>query len=183
MHYPEPPQQQQQQGAYPSAQMDLELSPESYSSYSRPAHEYATTIGYDNRAMYAAEAPYMYGNSGKHSPVMYADDSDMHVPSSNLSIDSASSSNMGSPLSNHGQLAPMAEWAAPQGLGVTPGIVDQNDYFPGTEYSFAPNPIDGFNPTFDFPSGKGPGFVGLGRRSGSLSGVDRDVDHGIFGGL
>ena len=146
MSYPEPP-----QGVYSSAPMDLGLSP-----------EYATTMGFDNGALYS-ETPYMY--NGKSSPGMYPDDNDMRVPSSNLSIASASSSNMGSPLSNPGQpLGPIPEWG-PQGLGVSPGIVDQPDYFQGTEYSFAPNSIDGFrdgfHPAFDFPpAAKGPGFVG-----------------------
>jgi hypothetical protein len=150
MHYPEPPQ-------YPHGSMDL--SPESYVSYPRqPSLEYgATTVGYDANGPVYAESPYVYPS--KSSPGLYADDSDMRVPSSNLSIASATSSNMGSPLSNHGNLAPIPEWAAPQGLGVTPGIVDQNDYFPGSEYSFASGTIDGFNPAFEFTHAKGPGFV------------------------
>ncbi|KAK3327983.1 hypothetical protein B0T19DRAFT_179451 [Cercophora scortea] len=173
MSYPEPPQ------GFVSGPMDLGLSPESYSSYphshshsshSRPSHhEYATTttMGYSdaNGPLYAEAGPYMYHGGGKSSPGMYPDDSDMRVPSSNLSIASASSSNMGSPLSNHGQLAPIPEWAAaPHGLGVSPGIVDQNDYFPGTEYSFTPSAIDGFSHAgFEFAAAqhsKGPGFVG-----------------------
>jgi hypothetical protein len=77
-----------------------------------------------------------------------------------LSIASASSSNMGSPLSSHGQMAPIPEWAAgPHGLGVTPGIVDHGDYFSG-EYSFAPSGMDSFTPSYDFPASKAPGFVG-----------------------
>ncbi|EAQ86049.1 hypothetical protein CHGG_07302 [Chaetomium globosum CBS 148.51] len=53
------------------------------------------------------------------------------------------------------------EWAsAPHGLGVTPSIVDQADYFPG-EYSFTPGAIEAFNPPpYDFPVSKAPGFVG-----------------------
>jgi len=69
---------------------------------------------------------------------------------------------MGSPISTHGNLTAIPEWAAaPHGLGVTPGIVDQNDYFPGSEYSFAPGALDGFTPApFEFaPHAKGPGFV------------------------
>ncbi|KAK3325337.1 hypothetical protein B0H66DRAFT_119259 [Apodospora peruviana] len=151
MNYPEPP-----QPVFSSAPMDLGLSPDSYHSYSRPSHEYPTTMGFDSNGPVYADASYMY--NGKSSPSMYAEDGDMRVPSSNLSTVSASSSNMGSPLSNPGQLAPIPEWAsAAQGL-VSPSIVDQNDYFPG-EYSFAPNVIEGFNPSFDFANGKGPGFV------------------------
>ncbi|KAL2142465.1 hypothetical protein VTI28DRAFT_1113 [Corynascus sepedonium] len=150
MTYPEPPH-------YSSATMDLGLSPEPYSGYPRPAHDFPTTIGYENGAVYT-EAPYMYG-SGKASPGMYPDDGDVtRGPSSDLSM-SASSSNMGSPLSSHGQVAPIPEWAsAPHGLGLTPSIVDQGDYFPG-EYSFAPGGIDAFNQAFEFPAAKAPGFV------------------------
>jgi len=152
MRYPEPPQ-------FPPASMGL--SPESYASYPRQSSlDYAaTTMTYDANGSIYTEAPYMY--QSKSSPGLYADDSDMRVPSSNLSIASASSSNMGSPLSNHGNLAPIPEWAAtPQGLGVNPGIVDQSEYFPGTEYSYAPGTIDGYNPAFEFGHTKGPGFVG-----------------------
>lgn len=158
MSYPEPP----QYGNTPVA-----LSPEAYHpSYPRqPSLEYsASSMGYEANGPVYAEAPFMY--HAKSSPGgMYGDDSsDMRVPSSNLSIASASSSNIGSPLSNHGALAPIPEWAAaPHGLGVTPGIVDhQGDYhYPGSEYSFAPGGIDAFTPTFEFaPPPKGPGFVG-----------------------
>lgn len=142
MNYPDPP-----QGVYPPTSMDMGISPESYGTYPRPAHDtYPTSMAYEANALYA-DGPYMYP------------DDEMRVPSSNLSSASASSSNMGSPLSNHGQLAPMPDWAAPQGLSSSPGIVDQNDYFAGTEYSFAPC-IDGFNAHFDFAQAKGPGFVG-----------------------
>jgi hypothetical protein len=162
MTYPEPP--------HYSTTMDLGLSPEPYSAYPRASHEYATTMGYENGAVYA-ETPYMYSNntnsnksnnhSGRASPGMYPEDGDVgRGPASDLSIASASSSNMGSPLSSHGQMAPIPEWAtAPHGLGVTPGIVDQCDYFPG-EYSFAPGGIDAFNAPYDFPDSKAPGFVG-----------------------
>lgn len=156
MNYPEPPQ---------FAPSSMELTPESYSSYQRqPSIEYPAAVGYNASGPIFAETPYMYHT--KSSPGGYGDDnSDMRVPSSDLSIASASSSNvgsdMGSPISTHGNLAPIPEWAtAPHGLGVTPGIVDQNDYFPSSEYSFAPGAIEGFNHTFDFPPhAKGPGFV------------------------
>ncbi|KAK1833366.1 zinc finger protein PLAG1 [Podospora conica] len=156
MSYPEPP----QYGNTPVA-----LSPEAYPSYPRqPSLEYATSMGYEANGPVYAETPFMY--HAKSSPGgMYGDDSsDMRVPSSNLSIASASSSNIGSPLSNHGALAPIPEWAAATHAhhGATPGIVDhQGDYhYPGSEYSFAPGSIhDGFNQTFDFVPAKGPGFV------------------------
>ncbi|SPQ21264.1 52b1eeea-6ba7-41bd-bff8-c20ceff14081 [Thermothielavioides terrestris] len=151
MTYPDPP--------HYSSAMDLGLSPEPYSAYPRSSHDFPATMGYENGAVYA-EAPYMYG-SGRASPGMYPDDGDVaRGPASDPSIASASSSNMGSPLSSHGQMAaPIPEWAAaPHGLGLTPGIVDQSDYFPG-EYSFAPGGIEGFNSPYDFPASKAPGFV------------------------
>ncbi|KAK0747112.1 hypothetical protein B0T18DRAFT_165339 [Schizothecium vesticola] len=68
---------------------------------------------------------------------------------SDTSIISAPSSNMGSPLSRHGQLAPIPEWAcASQGLGVTPGIVsfdEQLDYwdwhFLEDKYTISPSTV------------------------------------------
>ncbi|KAL2258556.1 hypothetical protein VTK26DRAFT_8104 [Humicola hyalothermophila] len=156
MTYPEPPH-------YSSTPMDhLGVSPEPFSAYARSSHEYPTTTGYENGSVYG-EPPYVYGN-GRGSPGVYPDDSDLRGPSSDLSIASASSSNMGSPLSSHGQMAaPIPEWAAaPNGLGATPGIVDQGDYFPGGgEYSFAPGAVEAFQTSsYDFPPAKGPGFVG-----------------------
>ncbi|KAL2268538.1 hypothetical protein VTJ83DRAFT_3384 [Remersonia thermophila] len=143
MTYPEPP--------HYSNGVDLGLSPEPYGTYPRASHEYAAPM------TYAGEAPFMYSshsNSGRASPGMYPDDGEA----------SASSSNMGSPLSTHGQMpaTTISDWssvAAPHGgLGVSPGIVDQGDYFPG-EYSFAP-PMDHYSPSYEFPApGKGPGFV------------------------
>ncbi|KAL2162804.1 hypothetical protein VTH06DRAFT_6640 [Thermothelomyces fergusii] len=154
MTYPEPP--------HFSTTMDLGLSPEPHSgaSFPRTAPDFPTTMGYESGAVFG-EAPYAYG-SGRASPGMYPDDGDvMCGPASDMSM-SASSSNMGSPLSSHGQAAPIPDWAsASHGLGLTPGIVDQGDYFPGGEYSFGPGGIEPFNqPPFDFPTAKAPGFVG-----------------------
>lgn len=169
MNYPEPP-----QGVFASPPLDMGLSPESYYS-TRPSHHEAayhqhhqqTTMAYGNGSLYASEAPYMYGggntNNGRSSPSMYPEDGDMRVPSSNLSTASASSSTVGSPLSNHGQLAPMIpEWAQHQGLGVvSPVIVDHQggggDYFANADYFQPAGMVDGY---IDFvPAPKGPGFV------------------------
>jgi hypothetical protein len=99
--------------------------------------------------------------NGRSSP--YAEDGEMRVPSSNLSTasaPSAASSAVGSPQSNHGQLAPIPEWGQ-QGLAITPGIVGHNDhYFSGTEYnSYGPG-IEDFAAAYDFSNTKPPGFVG-----------------------
>lgn len=158
MSYPEPPH-------FSSAPMDLGLSPEPYSAYSRSSHEFPTTIGYEHGAIYTADTPYLYSHNGNHersSPGMYPDDSDLRGPASDLSIASASSSNAGSPNSSHGQMAPIPEWATgPHGLGVTPGIVDASDFhLPGSEYSYAPGVYgDEYSTAFEYPSGKTPGFV------------------------
>jgi len=165
--YPEPP-----QGAFSSAPMDLGISTDAY-GYPRPGAEcFPTTMAFDG-AIYA-EAPYGM------SPHLYHEDAEMRVPSSNLSttsMNSAPSSVMGSPRSNHGQPAPVPEWAGPQGLGVSPGIVDQSEYFsPGTEYAPFPGHMDGFQTTFEFAQPK-PGFVG------ELAHISRAHQHGSVSSL
>ncbi|KAK3997641.1 hypothetical protein QBC44DRAFT_229273 [Cladorrhinum sp. PSN332] len=152
--YPEPPH-------YQSAPMEVNgLSPEAYSTYSsRSSHEYPTTMAYEQGQIYA-EAPYMYQNGPNgSSPGLYTDENDNRGPASDLSIASASSSNVGSPLSSHGQMdgqmAPIPEWATgPHGLGLNPGIVE-SDY---AEYSYAPDGYE-YNPGFEYPVSKTPGFV------------------------
>lgn len=153
MNYPDP-----QQGAYSSTPVDVGLSPESFGAYApRPSDSFPSSMAYDANTLYA-EAPYNMYN-GRSSPATYPDDGEMRIPSSNLSTASASSSTMGSPLSSHGQLQPVPDWTAQHGLAVSPGIVDQHDYFPaGTEYSFAPG-MEAFNPQFEYTQAKGPGFV------------------------
>ncbi|KAK4162736.1 hypothetical protein QBC43DRAFT_290550 [Cladorrhinum sp. PSN259] len=170
--YPEPPH-------YQSAPMEVNgLSPEAYSTYtSRSSHEYPTTMAYEQGAIYA-ETPYLYqnGHNGS-SPGMYTDDNDARGPASDLSIASASSSNVGSPLSSHGQMdgqmAPIPEWATgPHGLGLNPGIVE-SDY---TEYSYAPDGYE-YNPGFEYPVSKTPGFVG------ELAQIPRSSSSSFFSGL
>lgn len=157
MLYPEPP-----QGPFASAPLDMNVSPDTY--YPRvSAQDYPTTMGFDASALYA-ETPYgvFAKANGLMSPAVYAEDGEMRLPSSNLSIasnGSAPSSAHGSPRSAH---QPVPEWAGAQGL---PGIVGQNDYFAaGAEYSFAPAPpsMDDFNAAFEYAQqhSKPPGFVG-----------------------
>ena len=162
--YPEPP----PQGLFTPAPstMDMTMAPDAYVTFSRQSHDCfpaaaaATTMGFDGSVL-SAEAPYML--SSDRPPPMYQDD-DLRLPSSNLStasVPSAPSSAMGSPRSNHGQPMPVAEWTAPQGLGVSPGIVGQHDYFAtGTEYAPFGQQMDEFPPAhFEFAQPK-PGFVG-----------------------
>jgi len=135
--------------------MDLGITTDAF-GYPRPGAEcFPTTMAFDG-AIYTEAAFGM-------SPHLYHEEAEMRVPSSNLSttsIPSAPSSNMGSPRSNHGQPPPIPEWAGPQGLGVSPGIVDQGEYFStGTEYSaFPSHHMDGFHSPFEFAQPK-PGFV------------------------
>ncbi|KAL8282932.1 hypothetical protein RB597_010356 [Gaeumannomyces tritici] len=158
MLYPEPP-----QGAFGSAPLEMNVSPDAY--YPRvSAQEYPTTMHFDASALYT-ETPYgvFAKPNGLMSPAMYADDGEMRLPSSNLSIasnGSAPSSAHGSPRSAH---QPVPEWAGAHAL---PGIVGQSDYFaPGAEYSFAPAPsMDEFSAAFEYAQqhSKPPGFVDLG---------------------
>ena len=153
-HYPDP---------YSSAPVPMGI--DSYAPYAqRSAHDgyHPTTVAYDpHGAMYAPEPAqtYIYHHPGRSSPGTFPEDGDNTGGSSNMSSVSASSSTMGSPLSNPGQLSTMQEWP-PHGLGVSPSIVDQSDYFPGAEYSLAPE-MNGFpTPTFEWATSKPPGFVG-----------------------
>ena len=153
--YPEPP-----QGPFSSAPSVELLSPEAF-AYQRPGQDcFVASTGMETAVMYA-EAPYNHLFHGNMSPHMYTDDGDMQGLSSNMStasIPSAPSSDHGSPRSSHGQPGPLPGWSAPHGLGVSPGIVGQHEYFAmGTEYSYAPQ--DDYPAAFaEFAQPK-PGFV------------------------
>jgi hypothetical protein len=191
MMYPEPP-----QGVFSSNPIEMNVSPDAF--YPRqPAagsHEFPTTANFDGRAMYTEADQYGMHKGYQHphpqypqhhphglmSPSLYPEDIDGagRLPSSNLSTascGSASSSNAGSPRSAHGQLQPV-EWAAPHGLGVSPGIVGQHDYFPanGNEYSYAGTGagIEEYA-AFEYAQHPKPGFVG------ELSQVPRSSHHQI----
>jgi hypothetical protein len=155
VNYPEPP----PNGSF-AANMDLDVSfPESYGAVPRFSHE-AFQLGGDANAMYREASS--YGFNGRSSPgASYPEDGDMRLPSCNLSTASATSSSPGSPVSNQGQIGQVPEWNAPQGLGVTPGIVGQHDFgFPASnEYPFAAPHAEEFTP-FEFSQPKAPGFVG-----------------------
>ena len=101
---------------------------------------------YDPASLYP-EPPY-----GRSSPAAPVDER------SNLSSASAASSAVGSPQSNHGQLAPVPGWAAPQAMNVSPNIVGHAEYLGATEYGAFPG-MDEYG-AFDFGAGKPPGFVG-----------------------
>lgn len=163
--YPDPP-----QALFSSAPMEMGLTTEAtaftpYGTATTAQEMFASTMAFDPSSLYAEAPSYVYNNN-RSSPGGPFDDGDMRAGSSNLSTTSApsaASSAVGSPQSNHGQLAPIPEWAAPQTMSVSPNIVGHNDYFPhGSEYSaFGPG-MDDFAP-FDFNnnnnSTKPPGFV------------------------
>ncbi|KAM0280312.1 hypothetical protein ACHAQH_004148 [Verticillium albo-atrum] len=140
--YPEPP-----HGVYTASQMDMGIPANSYM--------FPASMGFEQSPTYGDTTQYMY--NGQPSPGVF-EEGDLQMPPSNHSTASASSSNVGSPLSHHGQIGVNHEWTQP-GLGLTPGIVP-SDYYSvaGTEYtSYAAPGMEDF--TFEFPSTKPHGFV------------------------
>ncbi|KAL7806130.1 hypothetical protein V8C44DRAFT_339712 [Trichoderma aethiopicum] len=118
-HFAEPP----HVSVYSSAPMDLSIPADAYGPYVQraPSQELYTspsTISYEP-SLYTAEAAFM---NGPTSPG-YGDE---YLPSSSLSsasAQSAPSSAVGSPLSNHGQIGMATDCYLP-GLGIQPGIAN-----------------------------------------------------------
>jgi hypothetical protein len=174
MNSPEPPTH-----AHFAANMEIDMGfTESYGSVPRLPHGHFQ-MGAESTPMYHENSSYGYND--RSSPSTYPEDSDMRLPSCNLSTASATSSNPGSPLSNPAQMSSVPEWNAPQGLGVTPGIVGQHEFgFPASsEYSFAAPQVEDFT-QFEYAQPKAPGFVGelpqisiLSNLSSSLSSTRR----------
>ncbi|KAI1639770.1 hypothetical protein F4809DRAFT_76230 [Biscogniauxia mediterranea] len=135
----------------PSHEQDFMLYPDppSHTSYASPPMDVGMSsegFGYDASSMYA-DPNLMY--HGRTSPGMYPDDGEMHLPPSNMSTASgasAPSSTVGSPNSNHGQLAFMPEYHT---ATINPSIVGSADYYTGTEYSAYASGMDDFSMTFD----------------------------------
>ncbi|KAI0472140.1 hypothetical protein GGR56DRAFT_108254 [Xylariaceae sp. FL0804] len=128
------------QTGYPSPVLDMGMSPESFGFPRGANDDLPQPPVYDMNAAYAEGSNFMY--NGRTSPAMFPDDGEMRIPPSNLStvsVGSAPSSTVGSPNSNHGQLAYMPEYQR-SGFGVVPGIVGSGEYFTGTEYSTFPAP-------------------------------------------
>lgn len=147
--YPDPP-----QGAFTTAALDMGLAPDPY--FPRMAQEFPTALG----SFFTMDGPSGWPYSGTTSPPTFPDDREMGVASnmSPGSVPSAPSSAVGSPRSTHDQPAPVPEWA-PQGV-MSPGIVGHQDYFAGTEYSFAAPGMEDLTPFAYADSSKPPGFVG-----------------------
>ncbi|KAI5458407.1 zinc finger protein [Mariannaea sp. PMI_226] len=139
------------QPVFTSGPMDLNIPADAFSNFQQPAgQEMFSSVGFEPALFVETTTPnYMLNNRG--SPSMY-DENEMQLPSSSLSTASATSSAIGSPQSNHGQMGAGSEWA-PHGLGVQPSIVG-NDYMVGSEFSSV-----GMDEQFAFDFGNPKGFV------------------------
>ncbi|KAI5867144.1 hypothetical protein GGS23DRAFT_162677 [Durotheca rogersii] len=151
MLYPDP-----HQAGYTSPPMELHMSPAGF-GIPRSVQDEFQPAEYDAGPIYP-DGHHNFVYSGRTPPTMYPDDSELPVPPSNLStasVPSAASSTVGSPNSNHGQLAFFPEYQH-TGLGVNPGIVGSGDYVTGTEYTALTGAgMDEFSITFESK----PGFV------------------------
>lgn len=120
---------------FTSAPMDMGIPADAFVSFVQraPSQEhYSTspsTISFEYTTDPASTSAYMMSN-GPTSPGVYGDDY-----LSSLSTGSASSSAVGSPLSNHGQAG--MDWIAQGGLNIHPTIagdyLDLSAYAPGLE--------------------------------------------------
>ncbi|KAH9909840.1 hypothetical protein F4778DRAFT_775754 [Xylariomycetidae sp. FL2044] len=150
MLYPEPP----TQTGYPSPAMDMHMTaPDSFGFPRSGQEDFPHTSTLEAGPAYP-DSHFMY--NGRTSPSSYpADEGDSRIPPSNLSTASPTSSTVGSPNSNHGQLAFMPEYHQ-NGMNVNPSIVGSGEYYTGTEYSTFPGPsMEELAVTFDTK----PGFV------------------------
>ncbi|KAI0407347.1 hypothetical protein F4802DRAFT_18477 [Xylaria palmicola] len=135
--------------SYTSPQLDLGMSPTSFGFSRSPQNEFIPNPPFDSAPSHPDVNPYLF--HGRTSPGLYQDDGELRLPASNLSTASAPSpsSTVGSPNSNHGQLAYMPEYTSTS-MGVNPSIVGSGDYFAGTEYSaFAGPGMEDFTMPFD----------------------------------
>ncbi|KAI1414270.1 hypothetical protein F5Y13DRAFT_159153 [Hypoxylon sp. FL1857] len=134
--------------SYASPTVDMRMSPGGFGIPRSVQDDYPQTSGFEAGPVYPEAHNFMY--HGRASPGMFQDDAPSNL--STASAPSAASSTVGSPSSNHGQLAFFPEYQQ-TGLGVNPGIVGSSDYLTGTEYSaFGPG-MDEFSMTFDNKAG------------------------------
>lgn len=153
--YPDPP-----QSTFSAAGIDISLAPDAY--FPRMGQEFPTMMSGFDHIPYAPEGLNGWSYGGRMSPPIFQEDRELGIPSNNspTSVPSAPSSAVGSPRSNHGQPAPIPEWAGPQGVAMSPGIVGSHEYYTGTEYSFAPQGMEDLAPFAFADTSKPPGFVG-----------------------
>lgn len=153
--YPDPP-----QSTFSAPGIDMSLASEQY--FPRFGQEFPAIMSGFDHIPYATEGPNGWTYGGRMSPHMFQEDREIGIPSNNspASAPSAPSSAIGSPRSAHGQPAPISEWAGPQGVAMSPGIVGSHEYYTGTEYSFAPQGMEDLAPFVFADTSKPPGFVG-----------------------
>ncbi|ROV92736.1 hypothetical protein VSDG_06548 [Cytospora chrysosperma] len=152
--YPDPP-----PSTFSAAGIDMGLVSDAY--FPRLGQDFPTIMsGLDHIPYATTEGPSGWTYAGRISPPMFQEDREMGLPSNNspASVPSAPSSAVGSPRSNHGQPAPISEWAGPQGVAMSPNIVS-HDYYTGTEYSFAPQGMEDLAPFAFADTSKPHGFV------------------------
>ncbi|ROW09000.1 hypothetical protein VMCG_02851 [Cytospora schulzeri] len=152
--YPDPP-----QSTFSAAAIDMGLASDAY--FPRLGQEFPTIMSGLDHIPYPTEGPNGWTYGSRMSPPMFQEDREMGIPSNNspASVPSAPSSAVGSPRSNHGQPAPISEWAGPQGVAMSPNIVGSHEYYTGTEYSFAPQGMEEIVPFAFADTSKPPGFV------------------------
>lgn len=105
---------------FSSAPMDMGIAGDAFVSFVQraPSQEHYSTSPSTISFEYAADPASAYMMNGPASPGVYGDDL-----LSNLSTGSASSSAVGSPLSNHGQTG--MDWAMHGGLNIQPSIAGE----------------------------------------------------------
>ncbi|OTA67673.1 hypothetical protein K449DRAFT_400354 [Hypoxylon sp. EC38] len=124
------PYSESRQTGYASPTVDMRMSPGGFGIPRSVQDDYPQASGFEAGPVYPEAHNFMY--NARASPGMFHDDA---VPPSNLSTasaPSAASSTVGSPSSNHGQLAFFPEYQ-PNGMSV--GIVGANEFLASTEYS------------------------------------------------
>ncbi|RYO84588.1 hypothetical protein DL766_010554 [Monosporascus sp. MC13-8B] len=141
MLYPEP----HSHSGYASPPLDVDMSPDAY-SIPQGVPEGFLPSAYE--PVYSDAAHFMV--KSRTSPRMYSDDGELRMPSnlSTASGPSAPSSTVGSPHSNPGQLAFMPEYQH-TGLGVSPAIVGNGEYFHSAEYSYSGPGMEEFSMPLD----------------------------------
>ncbi|KAL7922125.1 hypothetical protein ACQKWADRAFT_293537 [Trichoderma austrokoningii] len=105
---------------FSSAPMDMGIAADAYVSFAQraPSQELYSTSPSTISFEYTTDPASAYMMNGPTSPGVYGDDL-----LSNLSTGSASSSAVGSPLSNHGQTG--MDWAVQGGLNIQPSIAGE----------------------------------------------------------
>ncbi|KAI2609302.1 hypothetical protein GGR54DRAFT_618549 [Hypoxylon sp. NC1633] len=145
------------QAGFASPPLDMHMSPGGFGIPRSVQDDFPQTSGFEVGPTYPEAHNFIYNS--RTSPGMYPDDGELPVHPSNLSTasaPSAASSTVGSPSSNHGQLAFFPEYQ--QGaLSVNPAIV-ASDYLTGTEYSTSAFPGPGME-EFNIPFDSKTGFV------------------------